>query len=39
MAVPQVEKVVAQLEDVEMETVPEDAVQATPAPRFECASL
>ena len=37
--VPQVEKVVAQLEDVEMETVPEDAVQATPAPRFECASL
>ena len=31
--VPQVEK------DVEMESVPEDAVQAAPAPRFECASL
>ena len=31
--VPQVEK------DVEMESVPEDTVQATPAPRFECASL
>ena len=37
--VPEVEKVVAQLEDVEMETVPEDTVPATPAPRFECASL
>ena len=37
--VPQVENVVAQLEDVDMETVPEDTVPATPAPRFECASL
>ena len=42
--VPQVEKEVPQVEDVEMEPVPEkekeeDAVQATPAPRFECASL
>ena len=42
--VPQVEKEVPQVEDVEMtEPVPEekeeDAVQAAPAPRFECASL
>ena len=36
--VPQVENVVAQLEDVDME-VPEVTVPATPAPRFECASL
>ena len=37
--VPEVEKVVAHLDDVEMEAVPEEAVQAAPAPRFECASL
>ena len=39
--VPQMEKEVPQVEDVEMESVPEkeDAVQAAPAPRFECASL
>ena len=37
--VPEVEKVVAHLDDVEMESVPEEAVQAAPAPRFECASL
>ena len=42
--VPQVDKEVPQVEDVEMEQVPEkekeeDAVQAALAPRFECASL
>ena len=32
-------KKVPELEDVEMESVPEEAAQVTPAPRFECASL
>ena len=34
-----VPEVVKDLDDVEMESVPEEAVQAAPAPRFECASL
>ena len=34
-----VPEVLKELDDVEMETVSEEAVQVTPAPRFECASL
>ena len=34
-----VPEVVKELDDVEMESVHEEAVQVTPAPRFESASL